>query len=72
MANSPIFGVQQFNGAIANNAQCNRKSEFKDGGRQTGSTYISASRLYIKSVSTANRPFSGFTTQRHYYEYCPM
>ena len=32
--------VQPHNGAIANTARFNRKSFFKDGGRQTGSTYV--------------------------------
>ena len=39
---SPIFWVHHLNGTIANTARCNRKSEFKDGCRQTGSIYISA------------------------------
>ena len=30
---TPIFGVQQLNGAIVNTVRCNRKSVFKDGGR---------------------------------------
>ena len=56
---TPIFGVQQLNGTIANPARCNRKSAFKDGGRQTGSSYISASRPDSDAVSKANPPFSG-------------
>src|SRR5208282_6608213 len=48
---TPIFGVQQLNGAIENTVRCNRKSVFKDGGRQTGSTYISATRQDSNSVS---------------------
>ena len=55
-----IFEPQELNGTIAVTARCNRKSVFKDGGRQTGSTYISASRLDSNSVPTANPPFSGF------------
>src|SRR5208282_4281893 len=55
----PIFGDQQPNGTLANSARCNRKSVFKDGGRQTGSTYISASRKDINAVPTANPPLSG-------------
>ena len=37
-------------------ARCNRKSEIKDGGRRTGSTYISASRLDSTAVPTATPP----------------
>src|SRR5208282_1609463 len=54
-----MFGLQQLNGAIANTVRCNRKSVFKDGGRQTGSTYISASRQDSNAVPKANPPFSG-------------
>ena len=32
-----IFRVQQLNGTIANTARRNRKSDYKDGGHQTGS-----------------------------------
>ena len=35
-----IFGVLEFKETITNTAGCKRKSEFKDGGRQTESTYI--------------------------------
>src|SRR5208282_1826984 len=56
---TPIFGVQQHNGNKANTARCNRKSAFKDGGRQTGSTYISASIPDSDAVPTDNPPFSG-------------
>ena len=56
---SPIFGVQQLSGTIAITVRCNRKSDFKDGGHQTGSTYISASRLDSNAVPKANPPFSG-------------
>ena len=69
---TPIFGDQKLNGVIANTVRCNRKSVFKDGGRQTGSTYISASRQDSNSVSTANPHFWGLVTQwRHceYYKY---
>ena len=55
---TPIFGVQQLNGTIANTVLCNRKYVFKDGGRQTGSTYISASRQDSNSISTANPLFA--------------
>ena len=60
---TPIFGIQQLNNATANTVRCNRKSVFKDGGRQTGSTYISASRQDGNSVSTANPMFSGYRNQ---------
>ena len=30
---TPIFGVQEFNGAIANIALCKRKSDIQNGGR---------------------------------------
>src|SRR5208282_3787289 len=60
---TPIFGVQQLNGAIANTVRCNRKSVFKDVGRQAGSTYISASRQDSNSVLTANPHFRGPATQ---------
>src|SRR5208282_5175396 len=59
---TPIFWVQQPNGTLANSARCNRKSAFKDGGCQTGSTYISASRQDNNAVPTANPPFSGSWT----------
>ena len=42
-ATTHVFGVMEFNGDIPNNARCNWKSEIQDRGRQTGSTYISAS-----------------------------
>ena len=51
---TPIFGVLVFNDAISNTVRFNRKSDFQDGGRQTGSTYISASTQYSKTVRTAN------------------
>ena len=41
-----MFGVQQFSSNLANTARCNRKSEIQDGGRQTGSTYTSASTAF--------------------------
>ena len=53
-----IFVVQQLEGTIANTSRCNRMSEFKDGGHQTGSTYISASILDSNAVPTASPPFS--------------
>ena len=54
---TPIFWVQQLCGTIANTARRNRKSDFKDGDRQTGSTYISASRLDSNAVPTASPKF---------------
>ena len=56
---TPILGVHQLSGTIENTAGRNRKSEFKDGGRQIGSTYISAYILDINAVPTAKPPFSG-------------
>ena len=61
---TPIFGVQQLSGTIANAARCHRKSDFKDGGHQTGSTYISASRLDSNAVPTANPSFSGSSNSK--------
>ena len=52
-------GGEQLIGPIANNARCNRKSGFKDGGRQTGSIYISASKPDSDAVPTTNPPFPG-------------
>ena len=66
---TPHFRVHQLSGTIANTARRNRKSEFKDGGRQTGRTYISASRLVINAVPTANPHFRGPGIQSDYYEY---
>src|SRR5208282_5060985 len=66
-----IFGVQQPNGTLANSARCNRKSAFKDGGCQTGSTYILASRQDINAVPTANPHFRGPGHQRDKCVYCP-
>ena len=39
-----IFGIQLFNGAVANTAGWNRELEIKDGGHRTGSTSNSADR----------------------------
>src|SRR5208282_2050249 len=66
---TPIFGVHQLSGTITNTARFNRKSEFKDGGRQIGSTYISASRLDINAVPTTKPHFRGPGVQWDYYEY---
>ena len=54
----PMFWVQQLNGAITNTVKCNRKSVFQDGGRKTGSTYISASRQDSNAVPMAKSAFS--------------
>ena len=67
-----VFGVLELKDTIANSARCNRKSVFKDGGLQTGSSYNSASRLDSNAVPTANPHFRGPATQRHYCQYCPM
>src|SRR5208282_430566 len=56
---TPHFRGPATNGTLANSARCNRKSVFEDGGRQTGSSYISASRQDINAVPTANPRFSG-------------
>src|SRR5664279_3265413 len=56
---APIFRVQHFNGTIGNIAGCNRKSEIQYGGRQTGSTHISASRIDRSEIPTATPIFSG-------------
>src|SRR5664279_4563837 len=54
-----IFRVQYFNGTIGNIAGCNRKSEIQYGGRQTGSTHISAYRLDRNEIPTGTPIFSG-------------
>jgi hypothetical protein len=48
----------------------NRTSEIQDGGRNTGSTYMSASRQNSNAVSTANPHFRGTGTKRHYRGQC--
>src|SRR5208282_353663 len=65
---TPIFWVQPPIGTIANNVRCNRKSVFKDGGIQTGSSYNSASRQVSNAVPTANPHFRGPATHWHYCE----
>jgi hypothetical protein len=67
-----IFGVQQLTGAIPDNARFNRKSQIQDGGRQTGNTYILASRLDSNAIPAATPHYRGPATQWHYCEYCPM
>ena len=54
-----LVSARRLNGAIVNTVRYDRKSVFKDGGRQTGSTYTSASRQDSNSVPTANPTFSG-------------
>src|SRR5664279_4560603 len=54
-----VFGVQELNGDNPNTTRCNRKSEIQDGGRQTGSTYISASIADSNEIPTATPMFSG-------------
>src|SRR5664279_4735059 len=54
-----VFGVQELNGDNPNTTRCNRKSEIQDGGRQTGSTYISASIADSNETPTATPMFSG-------------
>ena len=53
---TPILRVQELNDAIANTARYNRKSVFQDGGRQTGSSYISYCRLDINAVPNGDNP----------------
>jgi hypothetical protein len=48
-----VFEVQQSNCDIPDIMRCNRKSIIEDGGRQTGNTYISASRQDSNPISTA-------------------
>src|SRR5664279_4110095 len=54
-----VFGVQELNGDNPNTTRCNRKSEIQDGGRQTGSTFISASIPDTNEIPTATPMFSG-------------
>src|SRR5664279_238735 len=54
-----VFGVQELNGDNPNTIRCNRKSEIQDGGRQTGSTFISASIPDSNEIPTATPMFSG-------------
>ena len=54
------FGVYELNGTIAITARCNRKSVFEDGGRQTGSTYISALRQDTNEIPKTKLIFGGF------------
>jgi hypothetical protein len=54
-----IFGVQEHNAYSPDTVRRNRKSEFKDGGPQTGSTYISACILDSNAISTATPIFAG-------------
>src|SRR5664279_1662214 len=54
----PIFEVPQLRGTNEDTVGCNRKLEIQDGGRQTGSTYISAGRQDRNEIPTATPPFS--------------
>ena len=56
---TPIFGVHQLNGTIANPAGVTRSRLLKMAAAKTGSSYISGSRLYSNTVPTENPPFSG-------------
>ena len=49
----PHFGVQLLNGIVVNTVGSNRKSEIKHGGRQTGSTFISAPRYGRNEIPNA-------------------
>ena len=54
-----FVGHQEFNGAATDAVSCKDKWEIQDGGRQTGSNYISAYRPYkcSNAVPTAKPPF---------------
>src|SRR5664279_4145453 len=52
------FRIQQLNETNGNTAGCNRKLEIQDGGRQNGSTYISAYRQDSNEIPTATPTFS--------------
>jgi hypothetical protein len=54
-----IYGVQRSNAATAIYVGCNRKPQFEYGGRQNGSTQISAPRWDRSKSSTAATAFSG-------------
>jgi hypothetical protein len=58
-----VFEVQQSNCDIPYIVRCNRKSVIEDGGRQTGSTYISGSRQDSNAISTVTPRFSEFRNQ---------
>ena len=61
-----IFGVQQLNGTIANNARCKWKSETNVGGRQTGSRCRRRGRAVGNASATPRRHLgvSSATRQR--------
>jgi hypothetical protein len=50
---TPYFWVQQSERAIVNTVRCTQKLVIKDGGRQSGSTYISAEILVLPDSPTA-------------------
>ena len=54
----PCFRVDLFSWTGGNTVRQNRKWKIKDGGRQSGSTYILARILDSKAISTANSMFS--------------
>ena len=58
-----VCGVLELTDTISNCVRCNRKSAFKDGGLQTGSTYNSASRQDSNAVPTATPHFRDPATQ---------
>jgi len=51
----PCFWSKVSNGTIGNTVRRNRKSEIKDGGLQSGNTYISTSRHDSNEMPTATR-----------------
>ena len=55
----PVLGVKLSNETNGNALRPNRKWEIQHGGRQNGSTYISACRPLRNAVSTAKPMFSG-------------
>jgi hypothetical protein len=63
---TPIFGVYQFIETHRSTVTCNRKLQLQDGGRQTGSIYISASTLdvYVFEVDHVKNYYSGIRQHR--------
>ena len=45
-----VFWFLELKDTIANSVRCNRKSVYKDGGRQTGSTYSSVGTALISCL----------------------
>ena len=72
MANPPFSGSNNSAALLRILPDDYRKSEFKDGGRQTGSTYISASKPDINAVPTAKPPFSGSRNSMELFQILPV